>query len=216
MEERYGEIYYVTDDERTSIERGLTAIFWVSESPARHLELRQRGARLADAPASGSPSSVCGRGDRLNALTLRRCRWIARTMAESSTITTLRTKRDQIEGLIAHLEDRIKEARTDLAHVNATLRLFEMDGGARVRRDWRGRGRTARRRVAQELVRAIAWLSVGQLRAKIRERPPANQGQGAPNKAEHPVRVQPPCHVHPNHPPQQHDRSSGVSGSFLR
>jgi hypothetical protein len=131
MEERYGEIYYVTDDERTSIERGLTAIFWVSESPARHLELRQRGARLADAPASGSPSSVCGRGDRLNALTLRRCRWIARTMAESSTITTLRTKRDQIEGLIAHLEDRIKEARTDLAHVNATLRLFEMDGGAR-------------------------------------------------------------------------------------
>jgi hypothetical protein len=52
-------------------------------------------------------------------------------MAESSTITTLRTKRDQIEGLIAHLEDRIKEARTDLAHVNATLRLFEMDGGAR-------------------------------------------------------------------------------------
>src|SRR3954467_14534114 len=83
MEERYGEIYYVTDDERTSIERGLTAIFWVSESPARHLELRQRGARLADAPASGSPSSVCGRGDRLNALTLRRCRWIARTMAEA-------------------------------------------------------------------------------------------------------------------------------------
>jgi len=76
-------------------------------------------------------------------------------MAESSTITTLRTKRDQIEGLIAHLEDRIKEARTDLAHVNTTLRLFEMDGGARVRRDWRGRGRTARRRVAQELVRAI-------------------------------------------------------------
>src|SRR3954463_8211726 len=131
MEERYGEIYYVTDDERTSIERGLKAIFWVSESPARHLELRQRGARLADAPASGSPSSVCGRGDRLNALTLRRCRWIARTMAESSTITTLRTKRDQIEGLIDHIEDRNKEARTVLAHVNATLRLFEMDGGAR-------------------------------------------------------------------------------------
>src|SRR3954451_21752508 len=51
-------------------------------------------------------------------------------MAESPIITTLRTKRDQIEGLIAHLEDRIKEARTDLAHVNATLRLFEMDGGA--------------------------------------------------------------------------------------
>ena len=51
-------------------------------------------------------------------------------MAESSTVTTLRTKRDQIEGLIGHLEDRRKEARTDLAHVNATLRLFEMDGEA--------------------------------------------------------------------------------------
>src|SRR5215218_6834696 len=51
-------------------------------------------------------------------------------MADSTTITTLRTKRDQIEGLIAHLEDRLKEARTDLAHVNATLRLFEMDGEA--------------------------------------------------------------------------------------
>jgi len=52
-------------------------------------------------------------------------------MAESPIITTLRTKRDQIEGLIAHLEDRLKEARTDLAHVNATLRLFELDGEAR-------------------------------------------------------------------------------------
>ena len=51
-------------------------------------------------------------------------------MAESSTVTTLRAKRDQIEGLIAHFEDRLKEARTDLAHVNATLRLFEMDGEA--------------------------------------------------------------------------------------
>src|SRR5215207_5835809 len=81
------------------------------KSPARHLELRQRGARLLDVPASGSPSSVCGRGDRLHPFTLRPCRWIASAMAESSTVTTLRTKRDQIEGLIAHLEDRIKEAR---------------------------------------------------------------------------------------------------------
>ena len=45
----------------------------------------------------------------------------------------LRTKRDQIEGLIAHLEDRLKEARTDLAHVDATLRLFEMDREAQER-----------------------------------------------------------------------------------
>ena len=52
-------------------------------------------------------------------------------MAEPLVITTLRSKRDQIECLIAHLEDRLKEARTDLAHVSATLRLFEMDGEAR-------------------------------------------------------------------------------------
>jgi hypothetical protein len=32
--------------------------------------------------------------------------------------------------LTVPLEDRLKEARTDLAHVNATLRLFEMDGEA--------------------------------------------------------------------------------------
>ena len=51
-------------------------------------------------------------------------------MAGPLATTMLRTKRDQIEGLIAHLEDRLKEARTDLAHVNATLRLFEMDGEA--------------------------------------------------------------------------------------
>src|SRR3954467_13164983 len=38
-----------------------------------------------------------------------------------ATVITLRAKRDQIEGLIAHLEGRLKEARTDLAHVNATL-----------------------------------------------------------------------------------------------
>src|SRR3954454_18175848 len=37
--------------------------------------------------------------------------------AESATVITLRAKRDQIEGLIAHLEGRLKEARTDLAHV---------------------------------------------------------------------------------------------------
>jgi hypothetical protein len=52
-------------------------------------------------------------------------------MAEPLATTMLLTTRDQIEGLIAHLEDRLKEARTDLAHVNATLRLFEVDGEAR-------------------------------------------------------------------------------------
>jgi hypothetical protein len=64
--------------------------------------------------------------------------------------------------------------------------------------------------LGQELV--LTGFQLGQLRAKIRERPPANQDQGAQSKAEHPVRVQPPCHAHPNYPPQQHDRPSSVSG----
>src|SRR3954453_21655632 len=63
--------------------------------------------------------------------------------------------------------------------------------------------------LGQELV--LTGFQLGQLRAKIRERPPANQDQGAQSKAEHPVRVQPPCHAHPNYPPQQHDRLSSVS-----
>jgi hypothetical protein len=55
--------------------------------------------------------------------------------------------------------------------------------------------------LGQELV--VAGFQLRQLRANIRERSPANHGQGAQNKAEHYVRVQPPGHVHPNHPAQQ-------------
>src|SRR5215207_5781048 len=64
--------------------------------------------------------------------------------------------------------------------------------------------------LGQELI--LTGFQLGQLGTKICERPPTNQGQGAQSKAEHPVRVQPPCHVHPNHPSQPHDRSSSVSG----
>jgi hypothetical protein len=45
-------------------------------------------------------------------------------MAEPLAVTMLRTKRDQIEGLIAHLEDRLKEARTDLVSFRQMIRLF--------------------------------------------------------------------------------------------
>jgi hypothetical protein len=41
----------------------------------------------------------------------------------------LRRKRDRIEAAIAGYERKIKEAQADLAHVTASLRLFELSGG---------------------------------------------------------------------------------------
>src|SRR3954447_15982386 len=56
-------------------------------------------------------------------------------MAEPLVITTLRAKRADIESTVTTLEDRLKQARADLAHVNATIRLFELrdTGPAHVR-----------------------------------------------------------------------------------
>lgn len=42
----------------------------------------------------------------------------------------LRRKRDQISGIIAGYERKIKDARVDLGHINAALRLFEVTGEA--------------------------------------------------------------------------------------
>jgi hypothetical protein len=42
----------------------------------------------------------------------------------------LQRKRDEICGVIAHYERLIREAQHDLAHVNASLRLFEATGEA--------------------------------------------------------------------------------------
>lgn len=46
-------------------------------------------------------------------------------MAESHTLVTLRNKRDEIERAIANYEKQLEKARRDLAHVNATITLFE-------------------------------------------------------------------------------------------
>ena len=46
-------------------------------------------------------------------------------MAEAHIVTTLRAKREEIEGYIAELEKRVARARRDLLHVTATLRLYE-------------------------------------------------------------------------------------------
>lgn len=49
-------------------------------------------------------------------------------MAEPQIVTTLSNKRDELERIIGSYEKAIEAARRDLAHVNATLQLFERDG----------------------------------------------------------------------------------------
>lgn len=49
-------------------------------------------------------------------------------MAEPLSVVMLRTKRDKIRDTIAAYERRLNQAQADLAHVNATLRLFEVTG----------------------------------------------------------------------------------------
>lgn len=49
-------------------------------------------------------------------------------MADPQILTTLRRKRDEIETHIKAAEKRLEQARHDLAHVNATIRLFEIGG----------------------------------------------------------------------------------------
>jgi hypothetical protein len=49
-------------------------------------------------------------------------------MAEPHIISTLRRKRDDIQAVIESYETKIKGAKHDLAAVNATLRLFELNG----------------------------------------------------------------------------------------
>jgi hypothetical protein len=49
-------------------------------------------------------------------------------MALPLSISMLRKKRDRIRDVIATYEMRLKQAQGDLAHVNATLHLFEAAG----------------------------------------------------------------------------------------
>jgi hypothetical protein len=51
-------------------------------------------------------------------------------MADPQIVTTLTRKRDEIEATIKAYEKKIAAARRDLASVNATLRLFKLDGEA--------------------------------------------------------------------------------------
>jgi hypothetical protein len=47
-------------------------------------------------------------------------------MADPQVLTTLRRKKAEIEASISYLEAKLKEARIDLAHVNAVIRLYEI------------------------------------------------------------------------------------------
>lgn len=49
-------------------------------------------------------------------------------MAEIRTITTLRSKRDEILASIRLYEKRLAQARADLAHVTACIAIFEASG----------------------------------------------------------------------------------------
>jgi hypothetical protein len=52
-------------------------------------------------------------------------------MSEPIAVLALRRRRDQISGVIAEYERKIKEAQHDLVHVVASLRLFELTGDPR-------------------------------------------------------------------------------------
>ena len=47
-------------------------------------------------------------------------------MAEIRTVTTLKSKRDDITRAIAAYEKKLNQARADLAHINAAIRIFEL------------------------------------------------------------------------------------------
>ena len=51
-------------------------------------------------------------------------------MGEVRTVTTLRTKREEIQASIKLYEERIKQARADLAHVTACIKIFVASGDA--------------------------------------------------------------------------------------
>lgn len=49
-------------------------------------------------------------------------------MAEIRTVTTLRSKRVEIEKAIVGYEARLKQARADLAHITAAIAIFDASG----------------------------------------------------------------------------------------
>lgn len=52
-------------------------------------------------------------------------------MTEIRTVTTLRMKRDEIVASIRLYERQLEQARADLAHINASIRIFEASGNTK-------------------------------------------------------------------------------------
>lgn len=48
-------------------------------------------------------------------------------MAEPHVISALRNKRSELGGVVDQLEQRLEQHRADLAHLDATMRLFDPD-----------------------------------------------------------------------------------------
>jgi hypothetical protein len=49
-------------------------------------------------------------------------------VAEIRSVTTLRTKRDEIAAAIAAYERKLGQAQADLAHITAAIKIFEASG----------------------------------------------------------------------------------------
>jgi|ERR1700735_2149334 hypothetical protein len=48
-------------------------------------------------------------------------------MAEAHVVSALRDKRAELAGMVGHLEQQLARQRTNLAHLDATMRLFDPD-----------------------------------------------------------------------------------------
>ncbi len=92
-------------------------------------------------------------------------------MGEPITVLALRRKRDQISGVIAEYERKIRDAQADLAHVAASLRLFELTGDPSEFPSYIDLNRLLRRgettRLCMEALRAEGPLDTRELAQRI-------------------------------------------------
>ena len=79
-------------------------------------------------------------------------------MAQSPVIYALVEKRAEIGGTIADLEERTRQARANLAHLDATLRMFDPDAkpqSIKGKRPAKGRGVFANGEISRRIRGAL-------------------------------------------------------------